>query len=89
MAINDNNSGVQQVSDNGTDGATFGASATEKISLYGKTPIVQQTAPTIVLSVDPSVSGSALVASIHSLAVYSASQVNRVILALSNLGVYT
>jgi hypothetical protein len=59
-----------------------------KIGLYGKTPIVQQTAPTIVASIDPTTSGSALVASVHSIAVYAASQVNRVILHLSNLGVY-
>ncbi len=60
----------------------------EKVAVYGKTPIVQQTAPTIVLAIDPTVSTSALVASIHSIAVYSASQVNRVILALSNFGIY-
>lgn len=58
------------------------------LAVYGKTPIAQQTAPTIVLAVDPTTSGSALVASIHSIAVYSASQVNRVILALSNFGIY-
>ena len=69
-------------------GLRIGNSSTEKVALYGKTPIVQQTAPTIVLAVDPSVSSSALVASIHSIAVYSASTVNRVVLALSNLGVY-
>lgn len=59
-----------------------------KIGLYGKTPIVQQTAPTIVASIDPTTSGSALVASIHSLSVYAASQANRIINALSNIGVY-
>lgn len=71
-----------------TDGYSLGQTSVSKVSLYGKTPIVQQTAPTIVLSVDPTVSGSALVASIHSIAVYSASTVNRVVLALSNLGVF-
>jgi hypothetical protein len=70
------------------DGFSLGQTSVSKVSLYGKTPIVQQTAPTIVLSVDPTTSGSALVASIHSIAVYSASTVNRVVLALSNLGVY-
>ncbi len=70
------------------DGTSFGQTSVSKVSLYGKTPIVQQTAPTIVLSVDPTTSTSALVASIHSIAVYSASTVNRVVLALSNLGVY-
>jgi len=89
MAINDNDAGVKQLGDGGSDGTSLGQSATSKISLYGKTPIVQQTAPTVVLSVDPTTSGSAIVASIHSIAVYAASNVNRVILHLSNLGVYT
>lgn len=70
------------------DGFSIGQTSVQKVSLYGKTPIVQQTAPTIVLSVDPTTSTSALVASIHSITVYSASTVNRVVLALSNLGVY-
>lgn len=86
---NTNAAAVQQLSDAGPDGVSLGQSATDKVSLYGKTTIVQQTAPTIVLSVDPTTSGSAFVASIHSIAVYAASTVNRVVLALSNLGVYT
>jgi hypothetical protein len=69
------------------DGEYWGTS-TSLLALYGKTPIAQQAAPVIVASVDPTTSGSALVASIHSIAVYSASQVNRVILALSNFGIY-
>lgn len=80
--------GVQYFGDGRPDGSSFGQSG-EKISLYGKTTIVQQTAPTIVASIDPTVSGSALVASIHSIAVYAASLGNRIVLALSNLGVYT
>lgn len=70
------------------DGYSLGQTSVSKASCYGKTPIVQQTAPTIVLAVDPTVSGSAFVASIHSIAVYSASTVNRVVLALSNFGIY-
>ena len=89
MAVNTNDAGIKQLSDGGADGVSLGQSATDKVSLYGKTPIVQQTAPTIVLSVDPTVSGSAFVASIQSIAVYAASTANRVVLALSNLGVYT
>jgi hypothetical protein len=73
---------------NNSDGASLGQNSVSLVSLYGKTPIVQQTAPTIVLSVDPTVSTSALVASLQSIAVYSASTVNRVVLALSNIGVY-
>lgn len=69
------------------DGEYWGTSAS-LLSVYGKTPIAQQAAPTVVASIDPTTSGSALVASIHSIAVYSASQVNRVILALSNFGIY-
>lgn len=58
------------------------------IGLYGKAPIAQQTAPTLVTSVNPTTSGSALVASVHSIAVYAASTVNLVVRALSNIGVY-
>lgn len=79
---------VQYIGNGNPDGHSFGYTSAEKISLYGKTPIVQQTAPTVVLAVDPTTSTSALVASIHSLAIYAASNVNRVILHLSNLGVY-
>jgi hypothetical protein len=82
-----NTDNVHEISAAG-GGLKIGNSATEKLGLYGKTPIVQQTAPTIVLAIDPTVSTSALVASIHSIAVYSASTVNRVVLALSNIGVY-
>lgn len=35
---------VEQVTYNSPDGATMGKSATEKISFYGTTPIVQRTA---------------------------------------------
>lgn len=85
---NTNAAGVQQLSDGGPSGVTVGLNSVDLVSLYNKTPIAQQTAPTIVLAVDPTTSGSALVASIHSIAVYSASNVNRVILHLCNLGVY-
>lgn len=42
---------IKQISDNGPDGATFGASATEKISFYGVTPIVQP-APAVAVGTD-------------------------------------
>mgnify|MGYP001161523600 FL=1 len=37
-------SSVEQVTYNSPDGATMGKGATEKISFYGTTPIVQRTA---------------------------------------------
>lgn len=79
---------VKQLSDGGPDGVSMGQSATDKVSVYNKTPIAQQTAPTIVASIDPAVSGSAFVASIQSLAVYSASLGNQIVLALSKFGIY-
>lgn len=79
---------VQYLGNNNPDGTSFGQNSLSEISLYGKTPVAQQTAPTVVASIDPTVSSSALVASLQSIAVYAASQVNRIILHLSNLGVY-
>ncbi len=70
---------IQQLHDGSAAGAQFGRSD-DLASCYGKAPIAQQT--------DPSVSGSALVASIHSIAVYAASLGNRIVLAMSNFGIY-
>jgi len=78
---------IQQLADGSAAGTQLGRTA-DVIALYGKTPIAQQTAPTIVLAVDPTTSGSALVASVHSLAIYAASLGNKIVLALSTLGVY-
>lgn len=86
---NTNAAGVLQLSDGGPSGTSLGTNASDLISLYNKTPIAQQTAPTLVVSVDPTTSGSALVASVHSIAVYAASTVNLVVNHLSLLGVYT
>lgn len=33
---------IKQLSDGGADGASFGQSATDKVSLYGVTPVVQR-----------------------------------------------
>jgi hypothetical protein len=82
-----NTENVHEISAAG-GGLKIGNAGTEKISLYGKTPIIQQTAPTLVTSVNPTTSGSALVASIHSIAVYAASTVNVVVQDLIDLGVY-
>jgi hypothetical protein len=37
---------IEQVTYNSPDGATMGKSGTEKISFYGRTPVVIQTKPT-------------------------------------------
>jgi hypothetical protein len=69
------------------DGTQFGATAS-LISLYGKTPIAQQTAPAVVTSVNPTVSGCAFLASVQSLAVYAASLSNILVQDLIDIGVY-
>jgi len=38
--------GVQYIGDNGPDGVSLGASATELISFYGATPVAKQTVTT-------------------------------------------
>lgn len=67
------------------DGVVVGAS-NGAIAVLGNTPVAQKTVNTIVTAVDPTTSGSALVASVHSIAVYAASQVNKVIVALQSYG---
>jgi hypothetical protein len=42
MAINDNDAGMQQLSDGGPDGVSLGKSTSDKVSLYGVTPITQR-----------------------------------------------
>jgi len=64
---------VYQVSDNGPDGAVLGKSATEKVALFGATPVVQQSA------------ASALTGASDSTAVATA--VNAINTALTNLGI--
>ncbi len=80
---------IEYIGDGSPDGTTLGQSATEKISLYGKTPIVQQTAPTLVVSVNPTVSGCAFLASVQSLAVYAASLGNLIVQDMIDIGIYT
>ena len=67
-------------------GLKIGQSSTDSIGVLGTTPIAQKSVNSIVLSVDPTTSGSALVASVHSIAVYAASQVNKVVQALQSYG---
>lgn len=79
---------VKELSDQGADGSRLGTTSLDKISFLGKAPVSIVATPTVVLSVDPTVSTSTLVASIQSLAVYAASQVNLVILAMSKYGLF-
>ena len=78
-----NNAGVQELADGGPSGTRIGGTSSELIAFLGATPIAQQTAGTAAPEIDPTTSGSALVASIHSIAIGAASlaNVNAAILA--------
>lgn len=60
-----------------------------KLGFFGSTPIAQKAVNTIVTSVDPTVSGCAFLASVQSIAVYAASQVNKLVTALESYGLIT
>jgi len=66
----------REISDGNPDGQSLGQSSSDKISFLGNTPIAQQTAGTAAPEIDPTVSGSALVQSIHSIAIGAASLAN-------------
>jgi len=76
MADGDNDSGIQNLHDGNPLGVTMGAASTDLIGFLGATNIAQQTAGTAAPEVDPTTSGSALVASIHSIAIGAASLAN-------------
>ena len=76
MGASSNGAGVKELSDEGASGSRLGTASTDLISFLGATPITQQTAGTAAPEVDPTVSGSALVASIHSIAIGAASLAN-------------
>jgi len=80
---NSNKAGILELSDQGDAGARMGKASTDLIAFLGATPITQQTAGTAAPEIDPTTSGSALVASIHSIAIGAASlaNVNAAILA--------
>lgn len=88
MPTNTDTTMVQQLSDAGPDGVTLGQSATDKISLYNKTPIVQQTAPTLALSTALPGGACTFMGSVMSLVTGNATVLNNVIAALANIGVY-
>lgn len=69
------------------DGDYLG-SATGKVSLYGKTPIVQQTAPAAASTTQPAASGSTFLASVQSLAMGAVTLSNAIRQDLIDIGVY-
>jgi len=73
---NSNKAGIQELGDGGPSGTRMGTASTDLISFLGGTPITQQTAGTAAPEIDPTTSGSALVASIHSIAIGAASLAN-------------
>jgi len=79
---------VEQVTYNSPDGATMGASATEKISFYGSTPIVQPADVTdastflVTTAVTTSCAGFTTAAQLSTFV----AQVSSVVAALKNLG---
>lgn len=77
---------VRELSTYSADGQRFGQSTADKVGFLGATPITQKAVNTIVTSVDPSTSGCAFLASVHSIAVYAASQVNKLVTALQSYG---
>lgn len=42
--------GIKQLSDGGTDGVAVGQSATDKVGLYGVTPVAQRTSTVLATS---------------------------------------
>jgi len=84
-----NAAGVKELSDEGPSGTRLGTASTDLISFLGATPITQQTAGTAAPEIDPTTSGSALVASIHSIAIGAASLANVNAQILSSFGLST
>jgi hypothetical protein len=84
-----NAAGVRELSDEGGSGTRLGTASTDLIGFLGATPITQQTAGTAAPEIDPTVSGSALVASIHSIAIGAASLANVNAQVLASFGFTT
>ena len=78
---------VEQVTYNSPDGATMGQSATEKISFYGKSPVVQAAAVTAVTTTGASSTTNAYGFTTAAQADAIVASLNAVITALSNVGI--
>ena len=83
---NTNAAGVKELSDQGDSGTRMGKASTDLIGFLGATPIAQKSPGTAAPAIDPSVSGSALVASIHSIAIGAASLANVNAAVLASFG---
>ena len=84
---NTNAAGIEYIGNGNSSGTVIGRTATETIGFFGTTPVAQQSvAATAAPAIDPTVSGSALVASIHSIAIGAASVANANRTLLTNLG---
>ena len=89
MGASSNGAGVKELSDEGESGTRLGTASTDIISFLGATPITQKTTGTAAPAIDPTVSGSALVASIHSIAIGAASLANANKAILTSFGLTT
>lgn len=80
-------SSVEQVTYNSPDGATMGQSATEKISFYGETPVVQAAAVTAVTTTAATSTTNAYGFTTAAQADAVVASLNAVITALANIGI--
>lgn len=76
---------VQQLSNGGSDGTSMGASASEKISFYGVTPVVQAATFTAVTTTASTTTTPYGYTSTQADAIVTA--VNAIIVALENVGI--
>jgi hypothetical protein len=78
---------VEQVTYNSPDGATIGQSATEKVSFYGETPVVQAAAITAITTTGASSTTNAYAYTTAAQADAIVASLNAVITALTNIGI--
>ena len=78
---------VGQIGYNGPDGATFGRAATEKISFYGVTPVVQAATLSLVTTTSATSTTAAYGFTTAAQADAVVSNLNAITTALINIGV--
>ena len=88
-STNANLANIKELSDQGTGGTRMGLASTDLIGFLGATPITQRAGGTDAPAIDPTVSTSALVASIQSIAVAAASLANANAATLAAFGLTT
>jgi hypothetical protein len=79
--------GIEQIGEGCPDGLTIGGSATEKVSLYGVAPVVQQTAVNALTGSTAAVSSSAWGFASSTVATIVIQDVHDMHNALVNLGI--